>query len=137
MFNFVKKYIDFVTLMFLIVGVVNTVFGAAVMFVSYNLLHLDYWISTCANYVLGSILSYFLNKTFTFNNKENGIGTVLRYVLCILVCYGVAYGLAKPLVRYILSSKTTHFQENVAMIIGMCLFTVMNYLGQRYFAFRR
>ena len=69
MFNFMKKYIDFVTLKFLIVGVVNTVFGTAVMFVSYNLLHLDYWISTGANYVLGSILSYFLNKTFTFNNK--------------------------------------------------------------------
>lgn len=122
---------------FLIVGVVNTVFGTAVMFVSYNLLHLDYWISTGANYVLGSILSYFLNKTFTFNNKENGIGTVLRYVLCILVCYGIAYGIAKPLVRYIVSSETVHFQENLAMIVGMCLFTVMNYFGQRYFAFKR
>ena len=32
------------------------------MFAAYNLLHLSYWVSSASNYVVGSIVSYFLNK---------------------------------------------------------------------------
>ena len=27
-------------------------------------------------------------------------------------------------------------EENIAMLVGMCLFVGFNYLGQRYFAFK-
>ena len=48
----------------------NTLVGTGVMFAAYNLLHLSYWVSSASNYVVGSIVSYFLNKYFTFQNKE-------------------------------------------------------------------
>ena len=51
---------------FILVGIVNTLFGTAIMFVFYNVFHLSYWISSASNYFFGSILSYFLNKSFTF-----------------------------------------------------------------------
>ena len=53
----------------MLVGVANTLFGTAVMFLFYNLFHFDYWVSSAANYVFGSILSYILNRFFTF--KKN------------------------------------------------------------------
>ena len=34
---------------FIAVGVVNTVFGYAIMFTFYNLLHLNYWVSSACN----------------------------------------------------------------------------------------
>ena len=55
---------------FIIVGVINTVIGTVIMFGMYNLLGINYWISTASNYILVSILSYYLNKHFTFKNKE-------------------------------------------------------------------
>ena len=55
-------------LRFLIVGVINTLVGSAIMFGLYNLAHCTYWASSAANYVLTSILSFFLNKYFTFKN---------------------------------------------------------------------
>ena len=55
---------------FVLVGSVNTLVGTGVMFAAYNLLHLSYWVSSASNYVVGSIVSYFLNKYFTFQNKE-------------------------------------------------------------------
>ena len=55
---------------FIIVGVINTVIGTTIMFGMYNLLGINYWISTASNYILVSILSYYLNKHFTFKNKE-------------------------------------------------------------------
>ena len=106
------------------------------MFLCYNLLHMGYWISSAANYVLGSILSYFLNKHYTFQNSEKGPGVVLRFVINISVCYLIAYGVAKPLTAWILSDMDRSIQENGAMLVGMCLFMGLNYLGQRFFAFR-
>lgn len=131
-----KKLVDRTFWKFILVGVVNTLFGTAVMFLCYNLLHLGYWISSGANYVLGSILSYFLNKYFTFQNREKGFGVVLRFTLNILVCYLLAYGIAKPAVAWALSGMSKSVQENGAMLVGMCLFVGFNYLGQRFFAFR-
>lgn len=121
---------------FILVGIVNTVFGTTIMFVAYNVFHLSYWISSAANYVLGSVLSYFLNKHFTFENKSKDIKIVWKFVLNISVCYLLAYGIAKPVVRAILAGYSISVQENGAMLVGMGLFVMLNYCGQRFFAFK-
>lgn len=123
-------------LRFLIVGVINTLVGTAIMFGLYNLAHCSYWVSSAANYILTSILSFFLNKYFTFKNKEQSLSQVLRFVINIAVCYGLAYGIAKPLCRALLASASVSVRDNVSMLVGMVLFTGLNYLGQRFFAFK-
>ena len=128
--------IDGKTIKFLIVGVVNTLFGAAIMFGLYNLAGCSYWLSSAANYFFGSILSFFLNKSFTFGNKDSLRNTVPKFILNILICYLLAYGIAKPAVLYLLEGSPATIQENLAMFVGMCLFTAFNYIGQRYFAFK-
>lgn len=135
--NIIKKLIDITTIKFLIVGVINTLVGTSVMFFLYNILHAGYWIASAANYVIGSIVSYFLNKHFTFQNKEKSFGMVLRFVLNISVCYLLAYGLAKPFVYYILGGGSKNTRENIAMLVGMCLFVVFNYIGQRFIVFTK
>ena len=80
-----KKIFDPTLFRFLLVGVVNTLVGYGVMFGLYNLagLHLwgdpGYWISSAANYLVGSVVSFFLNKHFTFRSREKGPGVVLRF----------------------------------------------------------
>lgn len=134
--NLLSKFLDKTFLRFIIVGVINTLFGTAIMFVFYNVFGLSYWLSSASNYFFGSILSYFLNKYFTFQYKKRDWKVVGRFVLNISVCYLIAYGAAKPLVRALLSGASATIQENVAMLCGMCLFVALNYLGQRFFAFK-
>lgn len=122
-------------LKFLMVGVVNTIVGTTIMFSFYNILHFSYWVSSASNYFFGSIISYFLNKHFTFRFEEKGWWSLLRFVINILMCYLLAYGIAKPIMKWILSSFSTSTQENIAMMLGMCLFVTFNYLGQRFFTF--
>lgn len=131
-----KRIVDWVTIKFLIVGVINTLVGTAVMFVAYNLIHLSYWVSSAANYVIGSVVSYVLNKHFTFRNRDKSPKVLLKFIVNISVCYLLAYGLAKPLAIRLLEGMSVSVQENVAMLTGMCLFVVFNYVGQRYFAFK-
>ncbi len=121
---------------FLVVGVINTLVGTAIMFGLYNLAHCSYWVSSAANYILTSILSFFLNKYFTFESREKSAAEVLRFAVNIAVCYLLAYGIAKPLCLAALSGVPAAVRDNVSMFVGMCLFTGCNYLVQRFFVFR-
>lgn len=133
----IKKFLDITFLKFVLVGVINTIVGTAVMFLCYNAFHCSYWFSSAMNYVIGSIVSYFLNKYFTFQNKERSWKIVAKFIINITICYLAAYGLAKPLVAHVLSGQTVNIQENGAMLVGMVLFVILNYLGQRFFTFKK
>ena len=121
---------------FIMVGVINTIVGTTIMFVFYNVFHLCYWVSSASNYFFGSICSYILNKYFTFNNKEQGWKPLMRFTINILICYLLAYGIAKPVMHWMLSGYSTTIQENVSLALGMCLFVIFNYLGQRFYTFK-
>ncbi len=122
---------------FALVGVVNTLFGTAVMFLCYNLLGLSYWWSSAMNYVLGSVLSFLLNKHFTFRSRRKSLREVILFTINIIVCYLLAYTIAKPLTISALSSHSVATQENIAMLAGALLFIALNYLGQRLVVFRK
>lgn len=134
--NKLKKIFDGTFYKFIIVGIINTVFGTGIMFICYNLIHLNYWISSASNYIFGSILSYFFNKYFTFKDYNNSKKTILKFIINITICYLVAYGLAKPIIKYLLINQNKKIQENIAMIVGMGLFVICNYLGQRLVVFK-
>ncbi|MGN8850701.1 GtrA family protein [Bariatricus sp. HCP28S3_C2] len=133
----IKKLLDRTFWKFILVGIINTIVGTSVMFLCYNAFHLNYWVSSAMNYIIGSIVSYFLNKYFTFQNKQRSWKIVIKFIINISVCYLIAYGVAKPLVARILSGQSVTIQENGAMLVGMCLFVGLNYLGQRFFAFKK
>lgn len=130
------RFLDFKLLKFLLVGVVNTLVGSAIMFGLYNLAGWGYWISSAMNIILTSVLSFFLNKYFTFQSRGRSLGQVVRFAVNILLCYLVAYGVAQPLCRLALAGAGETLRDNVSMLLGMVLFTGLNYLGQRLFAFR-
>lgn len=122
---------------FVIVGIINTLVGCGLMFALYNLAGWGYWPSSLTNYVLTSILSYVLNKKYTFRHSGDVKGSIIRFAINIGVCYLLAYGIAKPLMMHLLEGANQTVQENIAMFVGMVLFTIFNYLGQRLFAFRK
>lgn len=144
MMDKLRKLFDPTFFRFLAVGVVNTLVGYGVMFGLYNLAGLHawgeagYWISSAANYLVGSVVSFFLNKHFTFRNQEKGAGVVLRFVVNISVCWLLAYGLAQPAMGWLPGglNLSQQLQGNLTMLAGSGLFVILNYFGQRFFAFR-
>ncbi|MCL2832370.1 MAG: GtrA family protein [Treponema sp.] len=106
------------------------------MFLFYNCLQLNYWVSSASNYAAGSILSFFLNKYFTFSVKKWRLSMVILFICNILICYFMAYGIAKPFVGGLMRNYSQKWRDNSAMFAGMVLFTGLNYLGQKYLVFR-
>lgn len=104
---------------------------------AYNLLGCSYWMSSAANYVFGSILSYFLNKYFTFRSSGKSWAEIGRFIVSVLFCYLMAYGVAKWATNGLLSSCNVSLRENISMAVGMVLFVVLNYALQRLFVFKK
>ena len=130
------RLIDKTLAKFILVGLVNTAVGSAIMFGLYNLAGCSYWLSSAANYIIGSIVSFLLNKYFTFSVKSWTWFMVFAFAVNIAVCYFIAYGIAKPVINYLLQNNPKNIRENTALFIGMCLFTGLNYLGQRLIVFK-
>ncbi len=122
---------------FLLVGLINTAVGAGVMFILYNLVNFNYWISSASNYIVGGIVSFFLNKYFTFKNHEKSLKQVLYFILTLAVCYVLSYLIAKRVVYMLLSTQSEKLRDNISMLTGMCLYTILNYFGQRLFVFAK
>ena len=155
--EFFKKFIDKKTLKFLIVGVANTAVGMGLMlllsfifnktvpdFAQKSVFVLgttdytaSYIISSVINYVAGGILSYFLNKYWSFENRDKDKMIVLKFIGTVVVCYAVSYLGAKPLMELALKNTgiADKWKEFLALIVGAGLYTVLNYFGQRFFAF--
>ena len=99
-----KKLIDKSIPRFLLVGVGNTLLSMALMFL---LEGLGYWPSTAIAYVAGAVMSFFLNRHFTFHSEET------------------------------LGRSAVKWWERFSKLVGMGLYTALNYFGQRFFAFRK
>ena len=134
-----RRVFDKSFITFLVVGVVNTLFGTTIMLVLYNVFGCSYWVSSFCDYFFGSILSYFLNKHFTFHYSGTDWRSIMKFALNIIICYLIAYSLALPLTQKSLESMyfSKTIVENVAMLVGTGLFMVINYVGQKFFAFKR
>lgn len=123
------------------VGVINTLMGWVIMAVLYNLIHMNYWLSSGISYVIGSVFSYHANGKVTFKVENKDKGLPWRFAINIIICYLIAFSVAQPFVTYLLSlDQKTYSQaliDNVAMLLGMCIFIVMNFFGQKIFVFRK
>lgn len=134
-----EKNKDFImeVIHFGMVGVINTLMGWVIMAVLYNLIHMNYWLSSGISYFIGSVFSYHANGKLTFKVENKDKALPWRFAINIIVCYLVAFSVAQPLVEKVLASQPAVIVDNVAMILGMCIFIVMNFFGQKLFVFRK
>lgn len=137
--NLYLEYKEFImeVIHFGFVGVINTLIGWVIMFGLYNLAHFNYWLASGISYFIGSIYSYYMNSRLTFKVEKKDRWLPVRFACNIIVCYGIAFGIAKPAVRFLLAGKSVSLIENVAMVLGMGIFIVMNFFGQKLFVFRK
>ncbi|WP_420063835.1 GtrA family protein [Metabacillus litoralis] len=56
---------------FIGVGIINTTIGISLIFLLLNVFGFSYWISTFIGNGIGAIISYILNRNFTFNSNVN------------------------------------------------------------------
>lgn len=130
------------------VGILNTIVGVGLKMIFVNILPFSeakaVLVAGVTSTALASVMSYFLNKHFTFKNKEKGIKPILRFSLNIALCYVIAYVTAVPLTLYLCNAynlsmfgmSVADFGKNLSALFESGVFVICNYVGQRFFAFK-
>ena len=131
-------FFDRSLLIFLIIGGLNTV----VSMVGSQLLlsALGYWGSTALMFALCSVLSFIFNRKYSFQSTAPLLGSAVRFAVVIAVCYLVSFGISDLLVpfaaRALALPLSDEWVTRIAMLVAQVIFTGMNYIGQRLWAFK-
>jgi putative flippase GtrA len=131
--NFLKRTNSFTR--FLLVGAVNTLTGLSVIFILLNFVGWSYWLSTFTGNTVGAVVSYLLNRAFTFRSDVNLRKGAPRFIGVILICYFGSYFTSEKVVGWLSWIPLTSKNE-VAVIIGAGLYTLSNFIGQKYLVFK-
>lgn len=127
-------------LRFLLVGLINTTIGLSTTLILLNIFKFSFWYATFIGNGIGTIISYMLNRTYTFESKAPHKRGIIRFMIVVSCSYFISYLSGKYLALY-LSSNTTilpfAYIDNAAVLLGNGLYTLTNYLGQRYFVFNK
>ena len=146
----IKSLFDIKLWKFLLVGVINTLVGEGLKALFLALTPLGPLPASAISTALASVLSYFLNRYFTFKYQGSSAKAIGRFVLNIVVCYTLSHALALLLLYPLLTgaeggwfaglgllaANKKSAADYIATYAGSCLFVGFNYLGQRFFAFR-
>lgn len=120
---------------FILVGVLNTIVGLGVTFLFLHGCQTNYWVATFLGNGIGGCVSYYLNRTFTFQSKRSIKSSSWQFLLVVLCCYFFSYGASGQLMTYLPYFSET-LKQNMTVILGAGLYTITNYVGQKKIVFR-
>lgn len=126
-------------LFYAIIGISNTLLTLLLEFVLNNLFGLPYWWSTAIPFAITSVTSFVFNRKFSFKGNGNLWLDMLKFYILFAACYVVAFLLAKPASIALMQSANASEKaiNNVSYVIGQCVFTPLNYFGQRFLVYRK
>lgn len=128
-------------IIFLVIGLVNTIFAMAVTYSIYNLLHLGYYISSFTGTFSAAVLGFFLNRKITFSSDCKILSSMIKFFTVILLSYVIAFTLSHKLFLYIFSVVNLNLSisiiEQIAILFAQIIFTLINFTGQKLWTFKR
>lgn len=128
-------------IIFLVIGLVNTIFAMVVTYSIYNLLHLGYYISSFTGTFSAAVLGFFLNRKITFSSDCKILLSMIKFFTVILLSYVIAFTLSHKLFLYIFSVVNLNLSisivEQIAILFAQIIFTLINFTGQKLWTFKR
>lgn len=139
--NMIYFFMNKEFIIFLVIGLVNTIFAMAVTYSIYNLLHLGYYISSFTGTFSAAVLGFFLNRKITFSSDCKILSSMIKFFTVILLSYVIAFTLSHKLFLYIFSvvnlSLSISIIEQIAILFAQIIFTLINFTGQKLWTFKK
>jgi putative flippase GtrA len=114
---------------FLLVGLCNTAIGLFCIFMAMWLFKIDYRVANAIGYLVGGILGFLLNRSWTFQYEGSWWKSSARWLAVVVVSFGL------NLCMVIVLHQGLHVDAYVAQLAGIAVYTTFSYLGGRFFAF--
>lgn len=116
-------------LRFAFVGIANTALGYAVIFTCMYLAGLGAVASNVAGYAVGLVVSYVLNRNFTFRSAAAPRREIVRFVAIFLIAYLANLGVLMLLIRH------AGMHEGVAQVVAGIVYFGLSFVLSKYYVF--
>ena len=110
-----------------LVGIVNTIAGFSIIF-SLMFLGVSATMSNMTGYALGSILSYYLNKKYTFKTSKKSKTMAVKFFTVL----GIAYVLNFITLKWLL----TFMDPYLAQLCAAVVYTLSSFVLAKFFVFK-
>ncbi len=117
---------------FFIVGIACV----AVDFTSYFgmlIIEIDYFFAKGLSFILGALLGYFVNRSYTFQSTKKGPTTFVYFSFLYLVTFIVNVGLNKLIIGLLMNYQLNFI---IAFITATIASTILNFLGMKAIVFK-
>jgi putative flippase GtrA len=114
---------------FVAVGIANTLLGYAVIFAFMYLARWSPEASNAAGYGVGLLMSYLMNRSFTFRSSNNRGPEFIRFLVVFALAYGVNFAVL-ALSLYVLSTPAW-----MAQILAGIAYVATSFLLNRAYVF--
>ncbi|RDU63191.1 GtrA family protein [Helicobacter sp. MIT 14-3879] len=115
---------------YLLVGVVNTIFGYIIIF-TLMYFKVSPEIANFIGYCCGVILSYFLNKHFTFESKNSHKNDFSKFVFLMTIAYLI------NLIILIICYRSFGVNKYISQVIAGVFYTISGYFLSRFIVFKK
>lgn len=127
-------------LAFLIIGGVNTLGSTLLNFVLKNYAGWPLFFSTATAFAVFSVPAFYFNRKYSFKSNAPLGQSILRFSIIITTCFLLSFGLNNIVMPWLRVNWLTAMSDlwfSLINIIGIqVVFTMLNYLGQRLWAFK-
>ena len=116
-----------------LVGASNTIVSTVVYWI-FTFLGVHYTIANAAGFVFGTLNAYILNDKFVFKKQEGEQRSTAKTGTKVFISYGVSFLLSTLLLT--LWIEVLNISEYIAPVINVCITTPLNFIMNKFWAFR-
>lgn len=138
--KFFGFFLDKSLLPFLIIGGVNTVVSMAGNFALQQYAGWTLFWSSATAFAVTSVPSFYFNRKYSFKSKAPLGPSIMRFAVVITSCFLLSYfanQLVLPWLRAAIWPDIPEILYTFVKVVGIqVVFTALNYVGQRLWAFK-
>ena len=114
---------------FCAVGLLNTTVGLAVIFLLMRVGGMNYIAANLVGYIVGFLISFVLNRNWTFEHKGPILNAALQWTLVVSLAYLVNLSIVITCHQYM------GINAYVSQLFGVAAYTILTFVSGRLFVF--
>lgn len=120
---------------FVIVGTLNAIIAALVVWLLMDICNLDYMIANISAYTVAQINNFLWCKYWIFPlDKETKKNSIQRQILFFLIAFVMAY--SAQFIFLLVLVELLHFNEYLAQFLGLFVYGAVNFISNKLITFK-
>ena len=120
---------------FVIVGTLNAIIAALVVWILMHLCGADYMIANISAYIAAQINNFLWCKYWIFPlDKETKKNSIQRQILFFLIAFVMAY--SAQFIFLLILVELLHFNEYLAQFLGLFVYGAVNFISNKLITFK-